>query len=105
MFCVKILLISSVTRFKFKNKSLIDFTIAESLHGSEELLVLLVEVEISGVVVIGGVASDLLSTIFTFIDLLSINHSVFLARFNSFEMYSLIFSFLMMEIFGIIAEF
>ena len=35
-----------------------DFNIAESLFGSNELLVLLVEVEISCVVVIGGVASD-----------------------------------------------
>ena len=107
---VKILLISSFTRFKFTNKRLINFNIAESLFGPDKLLVLLVEVEIYCVVVINGVASDLLSTIFTFTDLLSINDSVFLVHFNSFEMYSLIFSFLpnikryvlMMAIFGII---
>ena len=107
---VKILLISSFTRFKFTNKRLIDFNIAESLLGPDKLLVLLVEVEIYCVVVINGVAPDLLSRIFTFPDLSSINDSVFLVRFNSFEMYSLIFSFLpnikryvlMMAIFGII---
>ena len=90
---VKILLISSFTRFKFSNKSLMDFKTAESLFGSDKLLVLLVEVEISYVAVIGEVASDLLSTILTSIDFLSINDSVFLVRFNFFGMYSLIFPF------------
>ena len=90
---VKILLVLPFARFKFTNKSLIDFNIYESLFGSDELLVLLVKVEISCVVVIGGVASHLLSTIFPFIDLSSIDDSVFLVSFNSFKMYSLIFFF------------